>query len=146
VSYYHAKRTALAKQYLEQREAQERIGPVDNRLERWRRWLDRYMAQPRRSNFDWRPRFAVTPPKEVDEYGQDIIEGEFTELADVASSSGAGDDSSGAGTPYQAIEPDATERAGSSEDRGEEAGWLEEAYPDRASAGSDTGLGDLTPF
>lgn len=142
MSYYHAKRTALAKQYLEQREAQERIGPVDNRLERSRRWLDRYMAQPRRSNFDWRPRFAVTPPKEVDEYGQDIIEGEFTELADAGPAGEQGAITAESGSAAQAGSGDAPSGAGS----GEEAGWIEEAYPDRASAGSDTGLGDITPF
>ena len=59
MSYYHAKRTALAKMYLEQREAQDRIKPPSSRLEEGRAWLATYQRPPSRFNVIFR--FGITP-------------------------------------------------------------------------------------
>jgi len=66
MSYYHAKRTQLAKQYLESRDAQAAIKRTDDKLEKARAWLADYATKPRRSAFDWEPRWPLTPPDEVD--------------------------------------------------------------------------------
>lgn len=63
MSYYHAKRTQLAKAYLESREAQDAIKRTDEKLEKARAWLAEYAAKPRRSAFDWTPRWPLTPPE-----------------------------------------------------------------------------------
>jgi len=67
MSYYHAKRTQLAKQYLESREAQAAIKRTDDKLERARAWLAEYATKPRRSAFDWSPRLSPTPPPEAEQ-------------------------------------------------------------------------------
>lgn len=98
MSYYHAKKTAEAKRYLEDRELMMREKKHrDMRAEASREWLDEYRSHPRPTRFDWRPSMPVikpvvtpiTPPGDYN--GKEIIEGEFTELADAdASSEGRG--------------------------------------------------------
>ena len=77
--------------YLAERDAADRIRPVDERLQRSRVWLDKYLAPNRKrpTGFNWAPRWPVKPPG--DDNGKKIIEGEFTELADAdAASEGRG--------------------------------------------------------
>lgn len=76
MSYYLAKRSQIAKQYLADREAQDKIKPPSERLMRSRVWLDQYMARPRQSSMNWAQRWPLKPP------GEQIIEGEFTELVE----------------------------------------------------------------
>jgi hypothetical protein len=80
MSYYHAKRAELAKQYLAERATQDRV-QADHQLNASRAWLDEYRKQPRPSRFNWAPRWPVTPPKDIDN-GKEVIEGEYTILAD----------------------------------------------------------------
>ena len=67
MSYYHAKRTQLAKQYIETREAQDRIVREDERLKAGRAFITEYTAKPRRSGFNWAPRWPLTPPAEAEQ-------------------------------------------------------------------------------
>jgi hypothetical protein len=73
MSYYHAKRSQIAKQYLNGRDAEERAtAKTDTRLETSRVWLGEYMARERRTSFDWRPHFVISPPEEThDEQSED---------------------------------------------------------------------------
>ena len=88
--YYHAKRKKTAEQYLEERNLALREKAMrDEKMERSRDWLAAYRLHPRLSKFDWRPNFAYTitpddqPPEETHN-GEELIEGEYTELADAA--------------------------------------------------------------
>lgn len=115
MSYYHARKVQLAKQYLESRDAEQRPNREDARMTRSKVWLDRYMARPRRSNINWEPRYPMTPPEEQHHgtQGEEIIEGEFTELADFDPSGGIGSEeatASGAGIAGSGVE-DAPGRA-----------------------------------
>lgn len=111
--YYHAKRTALAKQYLDTREAQEHVTGRDFQLEVSRAWLDDYHRRPRVTRVNWGPRypFKLTPPKEpTNAEGTEtkIIEGEFTVVAHADASGGeAGSDGeeSASGDQKAAHEP-----------------------------------------
>ena len=67
MSYYHAKRTQLAKQYLETREAQDRFVREDERMTKARAFLTEYATKPRRSTFNWAPRWPLTPPAEAEQ-------------------------------------------------------------------------------
>lgn len=145
MSYYHAKRTAMAKMYLEEREAQDRIKPPSTRLDEGRAWIANYQAGHlvngllaggiRRppSRINWEPRFPFTPPKENNDHGEEIIEGEFAELADTAAASGADAEPRLAIGSAQTGERAAPAGAGQGED-----GWLEEAYPQDGGGPSDT--------
>lgn len=82
--YYRAKRELEreeAKRYIAEREAQQRIQPVDERAQRSRVWLDKYLAPDRKrpTGFNWAPRWPVKPPG--DDNGKEIIEGEFAVVA-----------------------------------------------------------------
>lgn len=83
--YYRAKRELEreeAKRYLAEREAADRIRPVNERLQRSRAWLDKYLAPGRQrpTAFNWAPRWPIKPPE--DDNGQEIIEGDYTIVAD----------------------------------------------------------------
>lgn len=95
MSYYHAKKTAEAKRYLDERSREVAIQIVDERRQRSAAWLEKFRASGRasRTGFDWRPRWTLKPPG--DDNGEEIIEGEFTELAD-ADAAGEGSRSEGA--------------------------------------------------
>jgi hypothetical protein len=91
VSYYHAKKTAEAKRYLDDRDREVAIQIVDERRQRSIAWLEKFRASGRasRTGFDWRPRWALQPPG--DDNGKEIIEGEFAVMADAdAESEGRG--------------------------------------------------------
>jgi len=85
------------------------------------------MAQPRKTRVDWRPRYAFAPPKDHDYGDQDIIEGEFTELADAPASGGSSADLGASSSAGQGSETGCGARSGEDESGGE--GWAEEAYP-----------------
>lgn len=89
MSYWHVKRTAEAKAYLDERDAEERARRARDTpdMTKSRGWIDKYRANPRPSKFNWAPRWPMTPTK-GHENGEEIIEGEFTELADAAASGG----------------------------------------------------------
>jgi hypothetical protein len=85
MSYYRAKRELEreeAKRYLAEREAADRIRPVDERLQRSRVWLDKYLAPDRKrpTGVNWAPRWPVKPPG--DDNGKEIIEGDYSVVAD----------------------------------------------------------------
>lgn len=88
--YYHAKRTAEAKRYLDERDREVAITIVDERRQRSLAWLEKFRASGRasRTGFDWRPRWPLNPPG--DDNGKEIIDGEFTVVADADA---AGEDS-----------------------------------------------------
>jgi hypothetical protein len=84
MSYYRAKRELEreeAKRYLAEREAADRIRPVDERLQRSRVWLDKYLAPDRKrpTGVNWAPRWPVKPPG--DDNGKEIIEGDYSVVA-----------------------------------------------------------------
>lgn len=63
MSYWHVQRTASAKAYLAERDAEERIANAPSpQLATWRGWLDDYRSRPRPTAFDWRPKLAVEIP------------------------------------------------------------------------------------
>jgi hypothetical protein len=64
MSYYQARKAQLAKQYLAEREAEDKIKPPSERIEASRAWLDGYMARPRRTSIDWAPRWPSPPANE----------------------------------------------------------------------------------
>jgi hypothetical protein len=68
VSYYHAKKTAQAKQYLDERDRELAIKHVDERFQRSVAWLAKFRASGRasRTGFDWRPRWPLKPAGEQD--------------------------------------------------------------------------------
>lgn len=99
MSYHRFKSVVEAKRFSEQLDAERRMEAHRKRalLAASHGWLQQYRSQPRPTRFDWRPKFpviqpiaeAITPPGETN--GQEIIEGEFTRLADAdASSEGRG--------------------------------------------------------
>jgi hypothetical protein len=95
MSYYRAKLNAAAKAITDSNDREREIAARRSvaRTEHWRDWLQQYRAQPRPTNFDWRPSLPavkpivtpITPPGVPN--GKEIIEGEFTVVADADASS-----------------------------------------------------------
>lgn len=96
MSYYHAKKTAEAKRYLDDRERAQAIKAIDDRLQRSIIWMAKYrMSGKAGTKFDWRPSFEFTkptthdvvhhqPPETTHEEAEapPIIEGEFTVVSE----------------------------------------------------------------
>lgn len=111
MSYARVVATASAKAYIEQSEAQDRAAEcarhTNFRMTKSRAWLDDYYAGRATNDeglsvrpftkFNWAPRwsFKRTPPKDLDHNGKEIIEAEFTELADTDAASGNGEAKAG---------------------------------------------------
>lgn len=98
MSYHRIAATASARAVVEQHD-RERAAEAKRamaRTEHWRDWLQHYRTQPRPTRFDWRPSLpaikpVVTPinPQETTN-GKEIIEGEFTVVADADAPRDAG--------------------------------------------------------
>lgn len=94
MSYYHAKKTAEAKRYLDERDREQAIRIIDDRRQRSIDWLAKYHASSRaQTRFDWRPRWSFNPQpreeahqppeSETTNAQSSIIEGEFTVVSEV---------------------------------------------------------------
>jgi hypothetical protein len=91
VGYHEAKKQKSVALYLRERDQEDRIRPPDDRLQRSRVWLEKYLAPGRKrpSAFNWAPRWPISPPG--DDNGKEIIEGDYAVVADVdAQSEGRG--------------------------------------------------------
>lgn len=102
--YYRAKRELEreeAKRYLDEREVEKALAQRKYINERDTTWLKNYRASGRaRTGFDWRPRWPLKPPG--DDNGKEIIEGEFTVVADADAQGGRGSEQ---GEPAQSSQP-----------------------------------------
>jgi hypothetical protein len=87
VGYHEAKKQKSVALYLRERDQEDRIRPPDDRLQRSRAWLAKYLApgRSRPSAFNWAPRWPVSPPGE--DNGKEIIEGDYAVVADVDAAS-----------------------------------------------------------
>jgi hypothetical protein len=97
MSYHRFRSIAEAKRFTEQLDADRRAAQarVDERYERSKRWLDKYKARPQRTSFNWSTQTPAIPPivtpiNQGETNGKEIIEGEFTVLADADASREAG--------------------------------------------------------
>lgn len=100
MSYYQAKRSQIAKQYLEQRNAEEVIAERRIATERYTRsqaWIAKYQARGIKTAFNWSPTITVTKPEETTSVEKGYEEGVFTEIpqpveaAEVGVAEGVGD-------------------------------------------------------
>lgn len=103
MSYYHAKKTAEAKRYLDERSREVAIQIVDERRQRSTAWLEKFRASGRasRTGFDWRPRWPFQPPGDYN--GEESNEGAVMADADAESKGrGQGGQAEGGGDAAEA--------------------------------------------
>lgn len=94
--YYRAKRELEreeAKRYLDERDAEEALRRRVFEDNYSRDWLANYRSQPRPTRVNWSPRFGTfTTTLQGKTNGEEIIEGEFTVVADAdAQGNGSGE-------------------------------------------------------